>query len=154
MLNIDQLKAGLELRNVSRFATKHLPVRQAVDQHSFRATLIYAHLGGSELLAMLTHDLEEALTSDIPGPIKKDLQGLDKFEEMYRVPFVDKHEAMLGKLSDKLELVLDLKAQRKYYGSIGEALIDAYERELELALDIARELKMTTKVKKLLKDAV
>ena len=31
-------------------------------------------------LAALAHDLEEAITGDLPSPIKKDLTGLEKYE--------------------------------------------------------------------------
>lgn len=149
----EQLKLGLKLRKVDRFPTYYLPIRQKVDQHSFRATLLYIHLGGKEIIPMLCHDIEEAVTGDIPSPVKKDLDGLDIYEKM-RPPFEDKDEKKLGKLCDKLELVLDIKEQRQYFGNVGESIMEIYENELECVLDMARELKLTRQVKKILKEKV
>ena len=121
MLTLDQFKLSMTLRNVSRFQTHRLQHRQMVDQHSFRAAAIYIYLGGKEPIPMLFHDIDEALTGDLPSPIKKDLKGLEKFEDM-RPPFEDKKEARLGKLADKLELILDLQEQLDDTGTLPKKL--------------------------------
>jgi 5'-deoxynucleotidase YfbR-like HD superfamily hydrolase len=151
MLTIEQLKHAMNLRNVSRFQTHRLQHRQMVDQHSFRATLIYVFLGGKELMPMLLHDLSETITGDLPSPIKKDLKGLEKFEEI-EPKFQDSQEKRLAKVADKLELVLDLREQLNDIGKLPKRLMDIYETELENALDIAKELGKAKEVKQLLKE--
>lgn len=151
-LNKHQLTLALKMRNVLRFQTHRLQHRQAIDQHSFRATMLYDHFGGTEHMAMLTHDLEEALTGDLPSPVKKYLQGLEFFENI-RVQFKDPKEAKLGKLCDKLELVLDLREQLDDNGQLPEKLMNIYEDEYDRVMDIAKELKLDKEVKSLLKTA-
>jgi len=150
-LNKHQLTLALKLRNVQRFQTHRLQHRQSVDQHSFRTAMIYDHLGGIEHMAMLTHDLEEALTGDLPSPAKKYVQGLDFFEKI-RVEFKDPREARLGKLCDKLELVLDLREQLDDTGQLPDQLMNIYEDEYDKVMDIAKELNKEKDVKLLLKN--
>lgn len=114
---------------------------------------LYAFLGGKEVIAALCHDIEESITGDLPSPIKKDLQGLEKYEAL-RPDFTDPQEKKLGKLADKLELVLDLREQLDDIGRLPRKLMEVYENELEAVLDIAKELGKTKEVKKLLKEAV
>lgn len=151
MLTLEQFKLAMSLRNVSRFQTHRLQHRQMVDQHSFRAVAIYIYLGGKELIPMIFHDIDEAITGDLPSPIKKDLQGLEKFEAV-RPPFQEPLEKRLGKLADKLELILDLQEQLDDTGILPKKLRQIYEDEKEAAFDIAKELNKITEVKKLLKD--
>lgn len=151
-LDKHQLTLALKLRNVQRFQTHRLQHRQFVDQHSFRATMLYDFFGGTEHMAMLTHDLEEALTGDIPSPAKKHVQGLDFFEKI-RVEFKDPEQYKLGKLCDKLELVLDLREQLDDTGQLPEKLMNIYEDEYDKVMDIARELKKEKEVKIVLKSA-
>lgn len=102
---------------------------------------------------MLSHDIEESLTGDLPSPIKKHLKGLEHFEAM-RPQFQSDVEAKLGKLADKLELVLDLREQLEDNGKLPRRLMEIYETELDLAKDIAKELGKTKEVNYLLKEAV
>src|ERR1700682_1887007 len=103
MLSLDQLKLSLNLHNIRRFQTHRLQIPKSVAEHSFRMGLIYAYLGGKELIAAFGHDIEEAITGDIPSPVKRDIQGLEKFEAM-RPNYEDPNQKKLGKLADKLEL--------------------------------------------------
>lgn len=151
MLTLEQLKLTLNLVNIRRFQTHRLMVERNVAEHSYRAGMIYAFLGGTELIPMFSHDIEEALTGDLPSPIKKDLTGLEKYEAL-RPTFESKDEARLGKLADKLELVLTLREQLADTGRLPKKLMDIYESELELALDIAKEIGKVKEVKKLLKE--
>ncbi len=151
MLTLEQLKLALNLVNIRRFQTHRLLAERNVAEHSFRAGMIYAFLGGVEPIAMFAHDIEEALTGDLPSPIKKDLQGLEKYEAM-RPQWLDKREQRLGKLSDKLELVLTLREQLEDTGRLPKQLMEIYENELEAAMDIAKELSKVKEVKKLLKE--
>lgn len=150
-MTLDQLKLALNLVNIRRFQTHRLLAERNVAEHSFRMGMIYAYLGGVELLAAFGHDLEEAVTGDLPSPIKKDLQGLDKYEAL-RPQFEDKRQQRLAKLADKLELVLTLREQLADTGRLPKKLMDIYEAELEIALDISKELNNTKEVKKLLKE--
>lgn len=100
---------------------------------------------------MFAHDIEESITGDLPSPIKKDLQGLEKFESL-RPDFKEPLEKKLAKLADKLELVLTLREQLADTGRLPRKLMDIYETELELAMDIAKELGKAKEVKKLLKE--
>jgi len=150
-LTLEQFKLALTLRNVTRFQTHRLQHRQMVDQHSFRATAIYIYLGGVEIVPMLFHDLNEAVTGDLPSPIKKDLQGLEKFEDL-QPGFTDPAQKRLGKLADKLELVLDLREQLEDVGKLPKRLMSIYEDELDKALDIAKEIGKIKEVKHLLKE--
>lgn len=151
MIDLPQLKLALRLRNVSRFQTHRLQVNQKVDQHSFRATAIYSYLGGKELEAMLFHDLEESVTGDLPTPVKKEIQGLEKFEAL-RPQFEDAQEKKLGKLADLLELVIDLREQLLEVGRLPPALMEIYEAELDRAKDLAKGLNKTSEVNKLLRE--
>ena len=151
MLTLKQLELALNLVNIRRFQTHRLLAERNVAEHSFRMGAIYAYLGGKELLSAYMHDIEESETGDLPSPIKKDLQGLEKYEAM-RPQFQDKSEAKLGKLSDKLELVLTLREQLADTGRLPKKLMDIYETELDAALDIAKELGKSKDVKQLLKE--
>jgi len=151
MFSIEQLKAALATDNVPRFPTHWVLRPDRVSQHQYRATLLYAYLGGIELISQLTHDSPESLTSDLPSPIKKDLTGLDKFDYL-SVPFKDIKEKRLGKLCDKLDLVLTLKEQLNAIGRLPDKLMSIYELELDAMLDIAKELSLAKEVKKLLKE--
>lgn len=147
MISLDQLKMAMRLHRVQRFQTHHMLEPMSVAAHSLRVGMLYAYLGGTETVAAFAHDLEEAITGDLPSPIKKDLTGLEKFESM-RPQFEDAQEKRLCKLADKLDLVLHIRHQAKF----SEELSDIYESELETALDIARELRKTREVKKILKE--
>lgn len=153
MLNIEQLKAALGTDNVPRFPTHWVLRTDKVSQHQYRATLLYAYLGGKELLAMLTHDAPEAVTSDLPSPVKKDLTGLEKFDYL-SVAFQDMREKRLGKIADKLDLILTLKEQLNAIGRLPDKLMQIYESELDLALDIAKEIGKAKEVKQLLKELI
>lgn len=151
MLNLEQLKLVLNLHNIQRFQTHRLQSPKSVAEHSFRMGMIYAFLGGKELLAAFAHDTEESITGDIPGPIKKHIQGLDKFEQL-RPAFNDTFEKKLAKLADKLELILDLQEQLDDNGRLPKKLMNIYDEEKEMAFDIAKELGKLNEVKKLLKE--
>jgi len=151
MLTLEQLKLALNLHNVRRFQTHRLQASKSVAEHSFRVASLYAYLGGKEVLPALMHDIEEAETGDLPSPIKKHLTGLERYEVL-RPVFENKNEGRLGKLADKLELVLDLREQLEDVGRLPKRLMDIYETELEMAMDIAKELGIAKEVKKLLKE--
>ena len=150
-MNIEQLKLALHLHNIRRFQTHRLQLPKSVAEHSFRVGAIYAYLGGKEHLPAFLHDIEESLTGDIPSPIKKDLTGLDKYESL-KPEFQDSTEKRLGKLADKLELVLDLREQLEDNGRLPKKLMSIYEDELEMIHEIAKELGKLNEVKKLLKE--
>lgn len=150
-LNKYQLALALNLRNVLRFQAHRLVHKQCVDQHSFRATILYHHFGGKEPMAMLTHDLEEAITGDLPSPIKKYLTGLNLFESI-RIPFTDSKEEKLSKLCDKLELVLDLREQLDDNGQLPKKLMNIYEDEYDKVMELGKELGKEKEVKSLIKN--
>jgi 5'-deoxynucleotidase YfbR-like HD superfamily hydrolase len=150
-LSLDQLKLSLNLHNILRFQTHRLQSPKSVAEHSFRMGMIYAYLGGKELIAAFGHDAEEALTGDLPSPIKKDLQGLEKYEAL-RPSFEDAIEKKLGKLADKLELILDLQEQLDDTGILPKKLRIIYDDEKELAFEIAKDIGKLKEVKQLLKD--
>ena len=151
MLTVEQLKLALSLHNIRRFQTHRLQAPKSVAEHSFRMGMIYSFLGGKELIAAFGHDLEESITGDLPSPIKKDIQGLEKFEAL-RPSYQDPLEKKLGKLADKLELVLDLQEQLDDTGILPKKLRTIYEDEKELAFDIAKDLNKLKEVKQLLRD--
>jgi 5'-deoxynucleotidase YfbR-like HD superfamily hydrolase len=148
-MTLEQLKLALRLHRVARFQTHHLLEPMSVAEHSFRVAALYAYLGGKEILPAMLHDLEEAITGDLPSPIKKELQGLEKFEAM-RPQFETLEEKKLGKLADKLDLLLHIRGQVKYSND----LMEIYDTELECLMDLARELGKTKEVKKLLKEGM
>lgn len=150
-MNKEQLKLALNLHNIRRFQTHRLQVPKSVAEHSFRVAAIYAFLGGKELLPALTHDIEEALTGDIPSPLKKELTGLERYEKM-RPEFESAQEKKLAKVADKLELVLDLREQLEDTGRLPRRLMEIYESELEAAMDLAKELDKAKEVKALLRE--
>jgi len=149
-MDIDQLKAGLSLHKVSRFQTYLLAQPKSVAEHSFRVGLLYSYLGGTEILAAFGHDLEEAITSDIPGPIKAELSGLDKYIDKYRLVFSEKKEKDLCKLADLLELVLDL-IEQQMLGNQSPDLMGVYEDTLEEVMDRAKKLGLKTEVRKIIR---
>lgn len=151
MLSLEQLKLALSLHNIQRFQTHRMQMPKSVAEHSLRVATLYAYFGGKELLPTLLHDLEESITGDLPSPIKKDIKGLEKFEEI-RPPFEDPKEKRLAKLCDKLELLLDLQEQLDDNGRLPKKLMLIYEDEKELIYDIAKELGKLSEVKKLLRD--
>jgi len=150
-MNLDQLKLALNLHCVRRFQTHRMQQPKSVAEHSFRVAALYAFFGGKELLPALMHDAEEAITGDLPSPIKKEITGLDKFENL-RPQFQDDTEKKLGKLCDRLELVLDLREQLEDAGKLPKKLMTIYEDELERTFDLARELGKVKEVRKLLKE--
>jgi 5'-deoxynucleotidase YfbR-like HD superfamily hydrolase len=150
-LTKEQLKLALNLHNIRRFQTHRLQVPKSVAEHSFRVAAIYAFLGGKEILPAMLHDIEESITGDVPSPVKKDLQGLEKYEAM-RPSFEAASEKKLGKVADKLELVLDLREQLEDTGRLPRRLMEIYESELEAAMDLAKELDKAKEVKALLKE--
>ena len=145
-LTLEQLKLAFGLHRVQRFQTHYTMEPMSVAEHCYRVGMLYTYLGGKELLAAFGHDLEEAITGDLPGPIKKELTGLEKFEAM-RPNFKDSKEARLMKLADKLDLVIHIRPQIKF----SDKLLEIYEQELDMAKDIAKELGKTKEVNKLLK---
>lgn len=150
-LTLEQLKLALNLHNVKRFQAHRMLQPKSVAEHSLRVGAIYSFLEGKELMPALFHDLEESVTGDLPSPIKKDLQGLEKFEAL-RPPFEDAKEKKLGKLADKLELILDLQEQLDDTGVLPRKLRSIFDDEKELAFEIAKDLGKLSEVKKLLKD--
>jgi 5'-deoxynucleotidase YfbR-like HD superfamily hydrolase len=151
MLTFEQLKLALKLHIIQRFQTHRLQQRKSVGEHSFRVAVIYDYLGGTETIAALCHDIEEAETGDIPSPAKAHIKGLEYFEKL-RPEFKDKTQKKLAKLADKLELVLDLREQLDDVGKLPKRLMEIYEEELELVYDLAKELNKIKEVKQLLKD--
>lgn len=146
----DQLKMAYKLHRVARFQTHHMLEPMSVSEHSFRVVSLYIYLGGTEIIAALYHDLEESLTGDLPGPIKGELTGLEKFEAL-KPQFVDPQEKLLCKLADKLDLLIHIRPQITY----SDTMLDIYETELELAKEVAKKIgkiKEVNKILKLLKD--
>lgn len=150
-LTLEQLKLALNLHNVRRFQAHRMVQAKSVAEHSFRVASVYAYLGGKEILPAMLHDLEESITGDLPSPIKKDIKGLEKFEAV-RPPFEDPIEKKLGKLADKLELILDLQEQLDETGVLPRSLRRIYDDEKELAFEIAKEIGKLKEVKQLLRD--
>lgn len=148
MITFDQLQLALKIQRTWR-ATIHeiIPAYKLAD-HSVRSYALYKYFGGTDDEAMVLHDLEEVLTGDIPSPQKKLLQGLDHFEAM-RPQFSSPEQKRLGKLADKLCLVLQIKP----YINFCPDILNIYQEELECAMDIAKELGKTREVKKILKEA-
>lgn len=146
-IDLEQLKLAFRLHRIARFQTYHLLEPMSVAEHSFRVGMLYLYLGGKEPLAAFGHDLEESITGDLPGPIKKDLQGLEKFEA-FRPDFKDPKEKRLCKLADKLDLVIHIRPQIGY----SEKIMEIYESELDMAKDIAKELGKTREINKILKN--
>lgn len=146
-LNLEQLKMAFGLHRVQRFQTHYTMEPMSVAEHCYRVGMLYAYLGGTELIPAFGHDLEESITGDLPGPIKKDLKGLEKFEAL-RPDFVDPKEKRLMKLADKLDLVVHIRPQIKF----SDKLLEIYEQELDMVKEIARELGKTREVNKLLKE--
>lgn len=151
MLTKEQLKLAMNLHVVRRFQTHRLQQAKSVAEHSFRVAVLYAYLGGTEILPALLHDAEESITGDIPSPAKKLLKGLEHFEAM-RPPFSEPLQKRLGKLADKLELVLDLREQLEDNGKLPKRLMQVYEDELEQVYEIAKEVNKQKEVKQLLKE--
>lgn len=150
-LTIEQLKAAVKTDNVPRFPTHWILRPDLVSQHQYRATLYYIFLGGTELVAMLTHDAPESYTSDIPSPVKKDIIGLDKFDYL-SVAFKDPIQKKLGKVCDKLDLLLVLRNQLDAIGKLPDSLMNIYEDEMDKMLDLAKEIGKLKEVKQLLKE--
>jgi hypothetical protein len=69
-----------------------------------------------------------------------------------RPTYQDPIEKRLGKLADKLELVLDLQEQLDDTGRLPKKLMIIYEDEKDLVFEIAKELGKLADVKKLLRD--
>lgn len=150
-MNLEQLKLAMNLHCIQRFQTHRMQQPKSVAEHSFRVAALYAYFGGTEVLAAMCHDIEESETGDLPSPIKKHLTGLDRYEAL-RPQFEDKTQARLGKLCDKLELVLDLREQLEDTGKLPRRLMEIYEAELEMAYDIAKEIGKIKEVKQLIKE--
>jgi len=151
MLNLDQLRLAQNLHRIRRFQTHHILEEDNVANHSLRAVSLYIYFGGTEIIPMMYHDLEEALTSDIPSPIKKHLQGMELFEHV-RPHFEDPKQKKLGKMCDKLDLVCVLQEQQLVAGTLPAKLLDILEAEKEIVIDIATELGLKSGVTKLLKE--
>jgi len=150
-LTLEQLRLALNLHNVQRFQAHRMVQPKSVAEHSFRVASIYTYLGGKEIIPSMMHDIEESLTGDLPSPIKKDIQGLEKFEAL-RPQFEDPKEKKLSKIADKLELILDLQEQLDETGVLPKKLRIIYEDEKELVFDIAKDLNKLKEVKQLLRD--
>lgn len=150
MINLDQLKGGMKLNRVMRFQTTNMLEDMSVAEHSYRGALLYMYLGGTEIAAMLTHDGDENQSGDIPGPTKR--AGLvtvsHKLKDKYCVPFEDEKEKKLGKLCDILDLILHIRKQAKF----DDELAQIYDEELDRVFELARELRKTREVKKILKE--
>lgn len=150
MINLDQLKAALGLHRVKRFQTHHLNEPMSVAEHSFRVACLYIYLGGTEIAPALSHDFEEAITGDIPGPAKREgmVTVSEEVKEKYCLPFESPPEKKLAKLADVLDVVIHIREQAKF----SDRMTDIYETELERVLEMARELKKTREIKKILKE--
>lgn len=144
--SLDQLLMGLRLHRVSRFQTHNMIEPMSVAAHSFRVGLLYLYLGGKEAVPAFLHDAEEALTGDLPSPTKSRLPAIRIFEQL-RPEFEDEFEKRLCKLADKLDLVLHIRPQAKFDEDLGSV----YEEEYEEVLSIAKELKKTKEVKKIIR---
>lgn len=151
MLNLDQLRLAQNLSRIRRFQTHHILEEDNVANHSLRATALFIYFGGTEIIPMLFHDLEEAITSDIPSPVKKHITGLEMYEAV-RPDFQDIKEKKLGKMCDKLDLVCVLQEQQVKTGMLPSDLLDILEHEKEIVIDIAQELGHKAAVVKLLKE--
>lgn len=151
MLNLDQLRLAQNLPRIRRFQTHHILEEDNVADHSLRATTLYIYFGGTEIIPMMYHDLEEAITSDIPSPIKKNITGLEMYE-LVRPQFQDPKQKKLGKMCDKLDLVCVLQEQQVKTGTLPSDLLDILEAEKEIVIDIAQELGHKAAVIKLLKE--
>jgi hypothetical protein len=148
-LSIDQLRLALNLHNITRFQTHETLKTDNVSNHSFRACAFYDYFGGTEPMAMLFHDLEESITGDLPSPIKKYLQGLEIFE-LIRPKFQDDKQKRLGKMCDKLDLVVKLQTQMLNTNTLPPDLYAIYEKEKDMLMDIAKEVGLKSDVLKLL----
>lgn len=151
MLTLEQLKLAMSLHNIQRFQTHRLQSPKSVAEHSFRVGMLYAYLGGKEYIPAFGHDLEEAITGDLPSPVKKHLKGLEEFEKI-RPQFLNTEEKKLSKIADKLELLLDLKEQLNDTGRLPKKLMDIYETEMEMLFDLSKDSGKLKEVKQLLKE--
>lgn len=151
MIDLDQLRLAQNLHRIRRFQTHHILEEDNVANHSFRAVSLYIFFGGTEPIPMMYHDLEESITSDIPSPVKKDIQGLEMFE-LIRPQWQDQKQRKLGKMCDKLDLVCVLQEQQLTTGTLTTKLLDILDAERELVLDIASELGLKRQVTKFLAD--
>jgi 5'-deoxynucleotidase YfbR-like HD superfamily hydrolase len=147
-MDIQYLIPALSLDNVQRWQKHRKDNKKTVAVHSFRATLIFRYLGGTEVDAMLTHDADEIETGDIPSPAKKHIQGLEYFKKNC-VPF--KAERQLGKLADLLELLCELEEDRQQYGRLPKKMQTIYTLEKAHVMGLAKELGKMKEVKELLK---
>lgn len=147
-MDINFLIPALSLDNVQRWQKHRKDNKKTVAVHSFRATLIFRYLGGTEVDAMLTHDSDEIETGDIPSPAKKHIQGLEYFKR-YCVPF--KTERQLGKLADLLELMCELEEDRQQYGRLPKNMQKIYNEEKVRVMQLAKDLNKTKEVKQLLR---
>ena len=103
------------------------------------------------MLPALGHDIEEAMSGDIPGPVKKHLKGLEFFEQL-RPKFESDYEKKLAKVCDKLELVLDLREQLEDTGRLPKKLMEIYEDEVDALIELSKEIGKTKEVKTLMKE--
>ena len=152
-MTIDQLKASLSLDNVQRWQKHRKDNKKAVAIHAYKAALLYAYLGGKDIISMLTHDNDEVFTGDIPSPAKKHIRGLEYFKKAC-VPFSCDYEKKLGKIADLLELVLELKEDLEQYGHLPKNLRSVYRQETKKLLQLAKAINKDKEVKYLLKEVV
>lgn len=152
MITLEHLKLASKLHRIPRFNSYTLTKAKSVLEHSARVAFIYEYLGGTDLLAALSHDLSEAaLGFDPPSPIKKLIPGIKEYEEQFQPKFTDQEQKDLCKLADGIELILDLIEQQQL-GNHAPQLLDIYNEVLEETMERAKKLGKKAEVKKLMKD--
>ena len=111
------------LQDVNRFSVRRTHQTQSVAAHSFNVCWIYLWLSRmlgrtarrDEIIAILHHDLDEALTGDIPAPAKNEgARVYDGWDE----------SRLLLKLADKLDQWLFVRRENR----LGNVLIHDIER--------------------------
>ena len=120
----------VRLQDVRRFSVRCTHQKQSVAAHTFNVMWIYMWLReiigyggacGAGLLEILVHDLDEALTGDVPAPAKG--EGARQYDGWTA-------DRILVKLADKLEQWLFLHRERQ----LGNTMLSAIEDSTEVTL--------------------
>lgn len=139
-----------KLSNVKRWGTIQTLQHQSVAEHSYNVTAYVAgickamgtpssHMGPI-LVWALSHDLEEAITNDIPTPAKKRLKGSIDFFQMKAVgednfwPIdtdeMDETDFQIVKLADLLDAAVFLQRETQLGNNMMEDLRNRYATEV------------------------
>ena len=123
----------LRLQDVRRYSVRRTLQRQTVAEHSFNMLWIFLWLletcgvepSMEDVAYIVTHDLDEALTGDVPAPAKG--EGARDYTD--REAWPDWH--LMYKLADKLEAWAYLCRERR----LGSSMLDDVERSTRTVLE-------------------